>query len=326
MLRFRPKQEASASQSPRQSKLKLVLHVGPHKTGTSSLQWALLDQYSAKRPQKIWYPKPSSLGPGHALAAHASLELGSSAREPFLKDWIEAAQQSACETLVVSAEALSAAYPDKVGKLAAQTEDCDVHLVFTLTPISRRSMSLWQGKVKHRFDQPLDAAGEDVLNSPGLAADLIQVFADAFPGAKISVIVVNRQSPLDLYRRFAEATGIPLVPPQESSELVVNRSLGQIEAEMVRSFNLSVAQLDLSDEDYRAGLRLLRELLTSEAWQAAVPNLPLALPGDWVEPLAERCAATVANLRKLAAAGRIEILGDIDSLNDIDVVRRLTRA
>ncbi|HEY8275425.1 MAG TPA: hypothetical protein VIG52_00330 [Methyloceanibacter sp.] len=326
MLRFRPKQEASASEPARQSKLKLVMHVGPHKTGTSSLQWALQSQYSAKQPQRLWYPKPRSLGPGHALAAHASLELGSSAREPFLRDWIDTARQSECETLIVSAEALSAAYPDKVGKLAAQTEDCDIHLVFTLTPISRRSMSLWQGKVKHRFDRPLDAAGNDVLNSPGLAADLIDVFADAFPAAKISVIVVNRQSPLDLYRRFAEATGIPLLPPQESSELVVNRSLGRVEAEMVRSFNLSVAQLDLSDEDYRAGLRLLRELLTSDGWQAAVPSLPLALPDDWVEPLAERCVATLANLRKLEAEGRIEILGDVDSLNDIDAVRRQVKA
>lgn len=321
MLRFWPKQQTSAGQSPRR-KLKLVLHVGPHKTGTSSLQWALLGQYSAKRPQKFWYPKPRSLGPGHALAAHASLEIDSAEREPLLRDWIEAAQQSECETLIVSAEALSAAYPDKVGKLAVQTGDCDVHLVFTLTPISRRSMSLWQGMVKHRFDLPLDAAGNHVLNSPGLAADLIQVFADAFPEAKISAIVVDRHEPLGLYRRFAEVTGIPLVPPQESSELVVNRSLGQIEAEMVRNFNLSVTELDLSDQDYKAGLRLLRELLTSDDWQAAVPNLPLALPEDWVEPLAERCMATVANLRKLAAEGRIEILGDVDSLNDIEAVRR----
>jgi hypothetical protein len=315
------------SESPRQSKLKLVLHVGPHKTGTSSLQWALLTQFSAKRPQRFWYPEPVSRGPGHALAAHAILDSDSSAKQPFLKDWIDAARQSECETLIVSAEALSAAYPDRVGSLAAQTKGCDVHLLFTLTPISRRSMSLWQGKVKHRFDQPLNAAGKEVLGAAGLAADLIEVFADAFPGAKISVIVVNRQSPLDLYHGFAKATGIPLAPPKENSPtLVANRSLGQIEAEMVRSFNLSVAQLGLSDEEYRAGIRLLRELLTSDAWQAAVPNLPLALPEDWVEPLAERCVATVANLRKLAAEGRIEIFGDVDSLNDIDVVRRLTSA
>jgi hypothetical protein len=266
------------------------------------------------------------MGHGHSLAAHASLQLDSSIKEHLLTDWIETAQQSECETLVVSAEALSAAYPDKVGSLAAQTQDCDVHLVFTLTPITRRSMSLWQGKVKHGFDQPIDAAGDDMLSAVGLAADLVQVFADAFADAKISVIVADRKSPLDLYHRFAEATGIPLSAPEESSELVVNRSLGQIEAEMVRSFNLSVAQLGLSDNDYRAGLKLLRRTLTSDAWQAAVPNVPLALPNDWLEPLAERCVATVANLRKLAAEGRIQTFGDIETLNDSDAFRKATSA
>jgi hypothetical protein len=34
----------------------------------------------------------------------------------------------------------------------------------------------------------------------------------------------------------------------------------------------------------------------------------------------------LANLRKLEAEGRIEILGDVDSLNDIDAVRRQVKA
>jgi hypothetical protein len=324
LLRFWQKQAAQPTPSSHQKRLKLVLHVGPHKTGTTSLQRTLLDQYAAKRPQKIWYPTPTS-GPGHALAAQVSLGFNPSITAPQLQEWIESARQSGCETLIISAEALSAAYPEKVGMLAAQTRGCDVHLVFTLSPISRRSMSLWQGKLKHGFDQALEAAGKSVLNKAGLAADLVQAFADAFPDAKISVIVVDRQSPLDLYRRFAQATGIPLPPPQKSSELVVNRSLGQIEAEIVRSFNLSIAQLELSDEDYRAGLGLLRKLLTSDTWQAIVPNMPLVLPDDWVEPLAERCVATVANLRRLAAEGRIEIFGDVETLNDIEKVRNPKR-
>ena len=36
------------------------------KTGTTSLQQALLTQYGAPEPQSIWYPIPERLGPGHA--------------------------------------------------------------------------------------------------------------------------------------------------------------------------------------------------------------------------------------------------------------------
>jgi hypothetical protein len=285
----------------------------------------LLDQYAAKRPQKIWYPKPTSAGPGHALAAHASLGFSPSVTAPQLKEWVESARQSRCETLIVSAEALSAAYPDKVGMLAAQTQGCDVQLVFTLTPISRRSMSLWQGRVKHRFDRPLDDAGDAVLNAPGLAADLVNVFADAFPEANISVIIVDRHSPTDLYRHFAAATAIPLSLPKQDSKLVANQSLGQIEAEIVRNFNLSATALGFSEEAYQAGVKILRETLTSDAWRAVVPNVPLSMPEEWVETLAERCVATLENLRKMADEGRIEIIGDVEILNDIEKVRNPKR-
>ena len=327
MLKFWKKKrgrEASASGTPRQDKLKLVLHVGPHKTGTTSLQWALYKQYAARGPRKLWYPTPLSKPPGHAVAAHASLGFGGT--QPLLQDWIDEAQASVCETLIVSAEALCAAYPDKIGMLASQLTLCDVQLVLTLSPICRRSLSLWQGKLKHRFDQPLNAAREEMLQAPGLAADLTQAFADTFASAKVSVIVVDRKAPLDLYRHFASATGIPLEAPKESSQLVANRSLGRIEAEMVRSFNLNLAHLDLDQDKYDAGVKLLRRTLTSDAWQAAVPNLPLMLPEDWLEPLAERCVATVANLRKLAAEGRIETFGDIEALNDSDAFRKATGA
>ena len=105
-------------------KLKLVLHVGPHKTGTSSLQLGLAHPIFRQTAAKM-VPRAGLAWFRHALAAHAlTPTIGT---EAVLKDWIEAAHQSECETLIVSAEALSAAYPDKVGAFRAN-ECCDVHL------------------------------------------------------------------------------------------------------------------------------------------------------------------------------------------------------
>jgi hypothetical protein len=46
--------------------------------------------------------------------------------------------------------------------------------------------------------------------------------------------------------------------------------------------------------------------------------IPLTLPPDWIGPLIERCTATIADLKKLEAQGRIAVFGEIESLDDLE--------
>ena len=82
------------------SKLRLILHIGPHKTGTTSLQQALLNRYGAEEPAAIWYPIPQRPGPGHAILAAEIINDG----QPSLSSAIRAASQGNCDTLIVSSE------------------------------------------------------------------------------------------------------------------------------------------------------------------------------------------------------------------------------
>ena len=72
--------------------MKIYLHVGPHKTGTTSVQQWMLD--NARKHMKLYglyYPEPPEEGPGHALLAWDSLGMHGRKVEPgfCLKRWLK---------------------------------------------------------------------------------------------------------------------------------------------------------------------------------------------------------------------------------------------
>src|SRR4029077_13136211 len=99
----------------RTGKLKLVLHVGPHKTGTTSLQKALLKQHGSEVPQAIWYPLPADFGPGHALAVSKMLGRAGQPRSPAFRQLVEQAEKtSACRCLILSSENLADTFKNHI--------------------------------------------------------------------------------------------------------------------------------------------------------------------------------------------------------------------
>jgi hypothetical protein len=292
---------------------KLILHVGPHKTGTTSLQRALLKEHGSEKPQETWYPIPARPGPGHAVIAWETL--GRRGREPMpaIKQLIEEAGRANCKQLVLSSEEFSGSYRSGIEYLVEQTSEVDLHIVVTLSPIGRRVISTWQERVKHGFRNALKDANEAVLRGPGVAPDFTGFFATHFPSTPISVLIVDQATPSDLYKSFSEATGVPLPAPAEPEDRMRNPSLGLVEAEVLRGFNIATAAADISDE----GRKMLMTLFKTEEWRAVVPTIPLTLPKEWIASLSGRSEETIRQLRDLASCGRIQIFGDLDRLNDL---------
>ena len=98
---------------------------------------------------------------------------------------------------------------------------------------------------------------------------------------------------------------------------MANQSLGLVEANLLSAFNASVVDANLTEEKYHEARKLLRSQFESKKWRAVVPMIPLPLPGDWVAPLKKMSVETIADLRALKAQGRIEIFGNIESLDDL---------
>jgi hypothetical protein len=298
-------------------KLRLILHIGPHKTGTTSLQKALRKTYCTNKPKEIWYPKPAGPGPGHASLALGIIE-GS---EHSVRQIIDEAARANCDTLILSSESFARlAYEKRIEDLAEQTSAAQVHVVATLSPIYQRAVSSWQQGLKlGAWHTPIEQSLETVLARPGLRADFMERFTEHFPAAKVSVLITNRSTPQDVFSRFAVATGISLSPPDEG--LVENASFGFVEVETVRAFHISAEAAGLPPDATREAGKLLRQLVKGEQWRALVPPQRLKLPVNWIGPLAQRTAETIRRLRALESERRIEIFGELESLDDVECFR-----
>ena len=93
--------------------MEIVVHIGPHRTGTTSLQ-ELLDENRLKLiDYGIYYPKDVIDSKAHHVLAwvcqHRNMGLIGHSNEirscnSILKDWLSEAQEKKCETLLMSSE------------------------------------------------------------------------------------------------------------------------------------------------------------------------------------------------------------------------------
>src|SRR5215472_13958718 len=83
------------------------IHVGPHKTGTTSIQWFLQENRTELLKHGYFVPESETKrGAHHALAEGlAGLELGEH-REPLVANSIRAIADTPSEVIIISSEAL----------------------------------------------------------------------------------------------------------------------------------------------------------------------------------------------------------------------------
>jgi hypothetical protein len=83
------------------------IHVGPHKTGTTSIQWFLRENRAELLNHGYFVPEAERRsGPHHALVEKlAGLDVGEH-RESFTRKFVQALLEISCEAIVMSSEAL----------------------------------------------------------------------------------------------------------------------------------------------------------------------------------------------------------------------------
>jgi len=125
--------------------MNIYLHLGLHKTGTTSLQQVLLDAFGAPEPQPIWYPVPAGNGPGHAELAWRSLGYkGRTEEATLLRQLAHSADRGGCRDLILSSEEFIRAMPGMLQRFAELGAFGTLLPIVTLAPIARRTASLWQ--------------------------------------------------------------------------------------------------------------------------------------------------------------------------------------
>jgi len=258
--------------------LRVVLHVGMHKTGTTYLQ-NLLRQNRRRLAKNAGVYVP----PGARKTVFASLDLipwdsplGRDRRVAGAWDRL-AAEVGGCglPTAVVSEERLDVANPRQAKRAVAAFGDADVHVVVTVRDLARVAVSSWQESVKNggtwtlreflaRLQDP-DAAATPPARGFWLHEDVtavLRTWSNVVPVENIHVVTVPPPgSPPELLTaRFGSVVGfgpddVPTPPTWN------NANVGVVGSELLRRLNLHLnGSLDKSTYKRAVSAPVVRRL------------------------------------------------------------------
>jgi len=300
--------------------MRIHLHVGPPKTGTSSLQRALLTRYGAPEPQPIWYPTPERTGDGHADLVHRAIgHLGVNPESTVFDDVAQRALDGGCRDLILSSEGCTAvALSDRWPVLSSLARYGEVLPIVTFVPIGKRINSYWQELSKHMKGRSFEDA-QPLIADNLIEICLVSALTEMFPDRTVSAIFLSNDDDMGaLFRRFAAATGLGLSEDDTAGRgEVINRSLGRLETDLMVAVSQGWRQRTGRADEYWYARWHLFELFKSPAWRAVQPKAPIGFPQEWVEMLAGHAQTVIEGLKALRESGKVAIFGDLERFDDV---------
>jgi hypothetical protein len=139
---------------------RLVIHIGPHKTGTTSIQKML---YNASRSEnaKFIYPFTNSI----EIGQHTFAQRAGEPHNPIFKEMLLELKK-ANKTCVLSSEELCYLSDEALASIREAFPQADVSIVFYQRNILTLMHPWWQEKLKHGSVQPFLEFALDCLIMP----------------------------------------------------------------------------------------------------------------------------------------------------------------
>lgn len=200
---------------------RVFLHIGPHKTGTSSIQTALETNADRLRAHGLHFEQfPDLVGGTHQVADFLHVRKYENAR-PYLERL-----RGITTDVVLSSENFSRLESEAVRYIAEFLKDHTVHVAFAIRHPVERVFSHWKELVKHGYCDTFSDFLARRLAAPGSDRELNDVikltpWADVFGHSAVSVIdygmsdnVVEQFSrsvlgvPLELHERVNESLSV----------------------------------------------------------------------------------------------------------------------
>ncbi|MBA2955570.1 hypothetical protein GON03_14635 [Nocardioides sp. MAH-18] len=286
-----------------------VLHIGPHKTGTTGLQrafWAsrdLLAEHGVLWAGGTAHPMAAAIA-GATGGQIATARPGSG--EHRWLDLLAELDASTARVSVLSSEFFSDAPAERIPQIIGQLGADRTQVVVTLRPLTRILASQWQ---QYMQNQPQVRYGDNpsyegwldiVLNDPEQTAitptfwrrhrhdRLIQRWVEQVGADRLSVVVVDDAHPRGVLASFERLLGLPDGLVREP-EATANRSLTLPEVAMVRGFNAGWIERGWSDADYTRFVRFssVRHLME----RTPLPDEPKIKTPQWAVDRANEIGA-----------------------------------
>ncbi|GAA2247994.1 hypothetical protein GCM10010415_02830 [Streptomyces atrovirens] len=304
-----------------------LLHIGPHKTGTTAVQGALFAAKEEMARHGVDFPAHSR-HPIEAVLAACARPAMMGDTVPTEKHWRRLLDQVAAtgrRTSVISSEFFADAEDDAtIARIVEQLGGDRVHVLVTLRPLARIMPSQWQQYVQNGLRLGYEPWLEHMLRrapydrpTPSFWRRhrhdrLVERWAGATGPDRVTVVVVDDRDRGALMRTFESLLGLPgglLRPVPETA----NRSLTLAETEMLRNLNKEFRGNELPEELYS---RLVRHGAIAHMKNACSPtpqDVKIRTPQWALEAAAGIGAETAARIGSLG----VRVLGDPESLSRV---------
>jgi hypothetical protein len=306
---------------------KLYLHVGFHKTGTTSLQDVLNRNRNELLEQGYLYPKTRKFRAQHEFAWSVGQrgwgwkQFGGSQAGPGPARRMFRLLCSSKQDIIISSEFLSELKPDQIKRLLSSLGKRELKVIFTVRPVAKILPSAYQQEVKNGSKLTYNLWLERVLEPEKENRNKtrfwtrhshhfeIAKWADIVGKERVSVIIPDESRPSFLTDSFFGLVGVNTENFRESNKNVVNRSMDLAEIELLRQINQKFDRT-LGWDEYVADIRsTLVKTWTQSAPSVASPGR-LANPEAFKTRIDQRVQEVAEGIKGLG----VEVIGDVDSL------------
>jgi len=299
-----------------------LLHIGPHKTGTTSVQSAFHTNRAELAAQGVRYAgtQRQPMQAAHAVTERASPY--ADGKTPPIGRWLALVREvrGAREgRVVISSEGFADADDAAVRRVIGDLGVGQVHVAVTLRPLVELLSSQWQQQVQSgmtmAYEDWLEAVFHDPSNRVSQAFwhrhrhdELIRRWASEAGPANLTAIVVDGADRDRVLRVLESMVGLragTLVPEPELS----NRSLTLAEVETIRAFNAAFRAEGLGTQLHAKVMRFgAAELMKRRVADRDEPRIQT--PSWAVDRAAEVGREIVEGIR----SSGVRVIGDLASL------------
>lgn len=228
---------------------RVFLHIGPPKTGTTTIQSALNARRTQLLAQGIRYVGAGSQTSAAAMAVTRRRNPANGRYIPIStwNDVLRELRRSVEHTAIISSEWFAGADRSQIERLAADLRPYTVSVLITIRSLELILPSRWQQNVIEGASYGYEEWLEEIFaptDSPRKArfwhqqdhGKLALRWAAAFGTDQIHIVCVNETEPLRLLRDVEAITGIT-PGTLDADEVTKNRKMDRQEVEEIRRFN-----------------------------------------------------------------------------------------
>jgi hypothetical protein len=302
-----------------------LLHIGPHKTGTTAIQGALHLARERLATEGVVYPGRGRqpLWPVLAVTGQPALLGGPLPEISYWNNLVREVRAAGDQRVVLSSEFFAGADDATARRVIADLGGARVHVVVTLRSLTRILPSQWQQYLQNGFHFRYPEWLEGILSDPPQTPTpgfwhrhrhdaLVSRWAAENGPENLTVIVLDESDRLMLLRVFESMLGLPggfLVP----EERAVNRSLTMAEAEFVRLLNEEFSRRAWPPRSYARFMRYGAVEHMKDTRQPSPDEPRIATPAWALARAAQIGAEMAAGVEALG----VNIVGDISSLGKL---------